>query len=201
MEPDRFYRWFTFPYAGHRLVEMPEPPQGVLSVRLTEGRRLELPPEVIQLAIITPGIPMDFGATPRGIVTVSERGAEVLRRVAPDDVQLIPARIAGTPDAQWVANIVSRRDCVDPDRSSVEAVCGGFGTVDVASYVIDPARTGDSQLFRLHGDLQTIIVAERLKRAIFKAGLVGPGLDVLGSDPEETLMPGFPGYGNGPDRN
>src|SRR5439155_6086686 len=92
----RFYKWFEAPYAGHWFLNPVEDwASSPLQWELVKGAPLAGAPAFIDLTISTPGTPMDFGCTAMGIPVVSSPAADVLRRVAPADVQLIPCRIAG----------------------------------------------------------------------------------------------------------
>jgi hypothetical protein len=192
MAANRFYEVVKFPYVGcWSLTLVDESPRGDTEYSLKIGQRLEDVPRSLDLAVFGHGKPMDFSVTHMGIPVVSERAANLLREVAPDDVQLISARIEGVTDPYWVVNIISFLDCIDHERSGVVPVEGpGGGFITAPDYVVDPKRVGDSQLFRLKEDYVKIIMAEKLKSEILSRGLIGPGLASLEPEPEE-IMPGI----------
>src|SRR2546421_980163 len=124
-ETQRFYKWVAFPYAGHWLLDV-HAGTFRLELRLTQGTPLADPP-TLDLAVVTPGKPMDFGRTPMGLPVVSAGAAELLLRMAPDDVQLVACRIDGSDRGFRVVNIIARLDCVDRHRSKRITIGGPRG--------------------------------------------------------------------------
>lgn len=190
---DRFYQWNPFPYEGYWFLE---PVKGTEAYRLqcvlSSGERFahELP--VLDLAVVEPGEPMDFSRTALGMTVVSSRAADLLRRVAANDVELFPCRIDGLDRGFQVVNIVTPLDCVDRARSKLLVPGDPDGTTtDMFAWVIDPVRTAGHALFRLDNEEATIVVSEVLKEEIMRQRLVGPGLIELDGEGLNNLMPGY----------
>src|SRR5690242_4370504 len=90
-----FYKIDLVPYAGCRLLHVPEPS---LNVRFTAGKRIGDSLRTVELVVGVPGRAMDFSLTALGIPVVSEAAASLLARHAREDVQLFEARIASTSE-------------------------------------------------------------------------------------------------------
>src|SRR5688572_475928 len=84
-----------------------------------------------------------------------------------------------------IANALRTADCVDEQRSrGVELWTAEEGPPDrIGDYhamdklMIDPARTGGLDFFRVTRYLVALVVSERLKRAMEDAKLLGPKFD------------------------
>ena len=189
----RFYAWVGFPYVGHWLVDPGEESEAVrMHYALINGRPLDNPPAVLDFTIAGPGKAMDFGMTAMGVPVVSPGGAELLRRVAEADVQLIPCRIDGEDSGFSVVNIIARLDCIDRARSRLIVPGDPDGIIkDVFYWVIDAARTNGHMLFRLEDDKFTVVIAEPMKREIERGGFVGPGMVELDGEQLRHSMPGL----------
>jgi hypothetical protein len=194
MGSERFYKWLGFPYVGHWLLE---PPKGSETFRIQfsflNGRRLQEVPPMLDLTVVGPGKPMDFGRTAMGIPVVSPRAADLLHRVAPNDVQLIPSRIDGRDLGFSVVNVVTRLDCVDRARSELITIGGPGGkSLDgVPSWIIDPVRAVGHMLFRLDNEHVTVVIADPLKQEIERQRMVGPGMVELDGKELRQVMPGY----------
>jgi hypothetical protein len=188
----RFYEIVKFSYSGHWIIDLVDDTyRGDITYSLKQGTRLSAPPAPFQLVLFQQGIPMDFSTTLMGIPVVTTRGAALLRKIASNDVQLIPARLRGHADALWVVNITKMLNCVDVDRSRIIYVeAPGGGALSTPLYTIDPVKVGESQIFRLANDYPRMIISETLKCAIIDGGLIGPGLASVEESPEE-IMPGL----------
>ena len=164
-------------------------PGGEITNLFFEGRPIENAPP-IELVLVTPGVPMDFGFSVMGVPLVSDRAARLLQEVAPKDVQLIRSTVPGHGACSAV-NLLRMLDCVD---EKLTKHIGKGGPLDyyvlAGDFFIDPERTDGSQIFRLLRQHHTVVIGEQLKEAIFKEKLVGPGLFALDGS-RETLMPGF----------
>ncbi len=104
---------------------------------------------------------------------------ETLRRVGVDNLQTFAAvitdpRTGGTIDAYAVVNVVGLVSCANMAESQASPLA------DVHYFrelVIDPAKTGDSLLFRLAESQMEIIVHEKVAAAIKAGGFEGVVLE------------------------
>ena len=185
-----FYKWVGFPYHGHWLLK-PVAPDGLgLQIALTRGCPVDNTTDAIRLIVITSGTPMDFNTTPMGLPVVSERAADLLRRLAGSDVQLIRCRIDSVEADYYAANIIVRLDCIDRLRSQV-IIPATESLRAMHGWVINPAKAGDHVIFRLDNEPTTIVISNALKDEIERQQLVGPGLVELDGEELKNVMPGF----------
>jgi hypothetical protein len=133
------------------------------------------------IAIKTPGVPFDFTLTLLDVPVATHRIAEVLSKVAEQDIQRIPATVDNRPGYE-IINICRRIRCLDerfsrftkwmpqdgrPDR------LGGYRMVTklvVDAQLIPPA----THMFRIEGWDGPIIVSSEIMEALCSIGAVGP---------------------------
>jgi hypothetical protein len=185
----RFYKWVVFPYHDHWLLEIVAACARA-EFDLVKGKRVTGWPAGIDLGVVKPGKEMDFSTAVMGVPVASPRAAALLRRIAPDDVQLIPCRIDGADRGFSVVNVVSLLDSVDRKRSRVIVPAGG-GLRAMHGWVIDPAKAEAHVLFRLKKDPMALVVGEALKDEIERQKMVGPGLVELDGEVLRNVMPGY----------
>jgi hypothetical protein len=188
------YSVVPFAYTGHWTVEVVEPsdaaPGATQRRRLTAGLPLAADAAVVQFTVLTPGRPMDVSVTPSGVVVASAAAADVLRRVAAADVQLLPARVEGAEGGErYVVNVLRTVRSPNARRFlTARRVARRYP-------IIPPEAVGDAQVFRIK--LSTaVVVTSAVKDAIVAAGLVGPGLISL-DDAYDDVRPGAPGPWDG----
>src|SRR5688500_7298738 len=115
-----FYEIVEAPYDSHWLLEMANPEEyDELTRSLRFGRPLPVYSPPLMFTISDDGKLMDFSFTAMGIMVVSEKAEEVLRREASSDIQLIPAIIQPLQGRFSVAHVVTKLDCVDHERSTI----------------------------------------------------------------------------------
>jgi hypothetical protein len=124
----------------------------------------------------------DFSFAMFFVPVVSARVADVLRRVAGEDVQLFDAEVEGRREPQFLVNLAHASDCMDESRGDMERIPASemdtFPGADryrnVWRLMVDPDRVGNHHLFRIDGRLRvSIIASEELVRALEAIGATG----------------------------
>jgi len=129
------------------------------------------------------GVPLDYTvvdaeATP----VVHARVAELLLRLAPRDVQLLPATVDGLAGEYFVVNVIAERQCIDEaasryiekytekDREVFPDKVGRYFMV--SGLKIDKSRVQRAKMFRTWG-WSAVIVDEEIKSAFETARVKG----------------------------
>lgn len=135
----------------------------------------------VRLPIKRPGTPLDFSHAAFSIPVVHSRVASLLAKLAPDDVQMIPVRIDHQPDQFCILNATHLVRSID-DKTSGEVrywkpedgrpeKTGQYRAV--YGMRIDPAKVGDTKVFRTWGWTVALIVSEEIKQALERIGATG----------------------------
>jgi hypothetical protein len=135
----------------------------------------------VQLSVEKPGASLGFSHAAFSIPVVHARVASLLAKLAPNDVELVPARINGQPDQFCILNATRLIRCID-DKTSEEVrywkpedgrpeKTGQYRAV--YGMRIDPARVGDAKVFRTWGWTVALIVSEDIKETLEHAGVTG----------------------------
>jgi uncharacterized protein DUF1629 len=74
-------------------------------------------PHPLQVRLTRPGPALELTLTTETIPIVSRRVADLLRQAAPDELQLIPATVAGAEGPLFAVNILPHPACID-ERAS-----------------------------------------------------------------------------------
>jgi hypothetical protein len=137
-----------------------------------EGR-LKVP---IELA----GMPLDYSEAGLGIPVVHRKVATVLAKMAPGDIQLIPADIESLPDQHFVLVATRLIRCIDEEASEVSFWTPEHGVPEkIGQYMgvdrlrIDKMKVGNAKVFRPEGWVVVLIVAEEIKDALERMGATG----------------------------
>jgi hypothetical protein len=137
-----------------------------------EGR-LKVP---IELA----GMPLDYSEAGLGIPVVHGKVAAVLAKMAPGDIQLIPADIESLPDQHFVLVATRLIRCIDEEASEVSFWTAEHGVPEkVGQYMgvdrlrIDKTKVGNAKVFRPEGWVVVLIVSEEIKDALERLGATG----------------------------
>ena len=134
------------------------------------------------LRMIRPGRALDFSLTGLTVPLVHGRVVSLFERLGFDqEVQFIPARVEGFTEPYFLLNALRVLRCIDdarcehvlywlpednrPDKS------GQYQ--NVRGLKVDPAKVGDSNIFRPWGWTVTLLVSERIKLALERAGITG----------------------------
>jgi hypothetical protein len=129
-----------------------------------------------------PGKPLDVSMAGVGVTpVVHARVASVLASLAPDDVQLLPVKVASESEPYFLVNVTRTVRCIDdsaseevrywkPEDGRPEKV-GKYRAV--SGMRIDPAKVGGAKVFRTWGWSIALIVSEDIKEALEHAGVTG----------------------------
>lgn len=74
----------------------------------------------VSLEVTHAGKEVDYNDTAFSATVVSERLAEIWKSLTPDRIQLLPAEIARSSRAWYVANLLDCVDCIDHARSRIK---------------------------------------------------------------------------------
>ncbi|RKI41264.1 hypothetical protein D7Y27_18920 [Corallococcus sp. AB004] len=124
----------------------------------------------------------------------NEQAASVFRKLAPDDVQLFPVDVEGTPERFYIVNATKRFQCVDEKNSREVQVYPPDGAVpervgqyrSITGLRIDTSKLDDVHVFRPEGWEVALIVSEEIKNAL-------EGIGNLGVHFERVTGPTVPG--------
>jgi len=124
---------------------------------------------------------MDWTAADSALPVVTEKVAQILRDLAPDDVQLFPVSVEGRREPHFIVNAIRACACVDEGRSTDVRrwtkddfrpdLAGQYKVI--GKLYIDPSRTGGHRFFRVKGWEVALIASEEIKHAFERAGVVG----------------------------
>lgn len=135
--------------------------------------RLKIPVEIA-------GTPLDYSWAGLSVPVVHRKVATVLAKMAPDDIQLIPADIESLPDQHFVLVATRLIRCIDEEASKVSFWKPEHGVPEkVGQYMgvdrlrIDKTKAGNAQVFRPEGWVVALIVSEGVKDALESMGVTG----------------------------
>jgi hypothetical protein len=146
-----------------------------------KGRVLD-PGGVPCFPLQVPGHPLDFSWAAFAIPVVHGRVVRLLERLGvQEEVQFLPAQVEGHAGPYFILNTLRTIRCIDdarceevqywkPEDGQPEKV-GQYQFV--AGMRIDPAKVGDSRIFRTWGWSLALILSEDLKQAMEAEGLTG----------------------------
>jgi len=129
------------------------------------------------------GSPLDYSrVSGTTIPIVRPHVAELLKRLAGGDVELVPAIVDGSPEQLYVVNVITTRRCIDngatgevlkfteADRDVWPDRVGEY--MYVSGLKIDKTQVKDAKVFRTWG-WNALIVAEEIKDALEAAHVTG----------------------------
>jgi len=149
-------------------------PGGVCEIdarEFTEGRPYAGPPPY--LVPIKDGRHVAFNLAAFDMPVVSTEIADILRRIAPNDVQRFPVILGKGIEGYEIINTVRELRCVDEVLSNARKwgleddrpeKIGHY--VEFDPLVIDPSRTEGAHIFRLWGSWVELIVSEKVRQAL-----------------------------------
>jgi hypothetical protein len=127
-----------------------------------------------------PGQTLDYSHGGLDIPIVHARVAEVLTRLAPQDVQLLPIKVEEQTGPYFILVVTRLIRCIDEKASQIDlwtpedGVPEKVGQYSSVQYLhIDRSRVGDAQIFRLQDWEVVIIVSEELKDALERIKATG----------------------------
>jgi hypothetical protein len=157
--------------------------------RVLDGQRIVDPGTTIPVEISKGGDPLAFSLTAAGIPVVRSDVARMLETIAQDDVQFIPAAISGCAESFEILNVATLRDCIDESASSFSDYRGPGDFHAVNKLVIDPSRTGGSQIFRVTNCPLALVVSDAVRQMLSRIGVRGVGFFPVtpGEDHQEPV--------------
>lgn len=119
------------------------------------------------------GTPLDFTLADLGMPVVRREVGELLERIAPNEVQIIPVTVEGQSVSYGIVNVIPVIRCLDEDQSEVLFWDESDGRPDkvgqyrmVTDMKVDPDRVGQTQIFRIDGWKIALIVSQRIRAAL-----------------------------------
>ncbi len=128
------------------------------------------------------GRALDFSTNALGVPIVHGKVKTLFERLGlQDQVQLFPISVEGQSEPYYLMNLLRVIRCIDDEkceevayRTAEEGYESRIGEYrKVVGMRIDPSRVGDAELFRPWGWQTTLIVSERVQRALEEAGITG----------------------------
>ncbi|MFE8597625.1 imm11 family protein [Archangium violaceum] len=134
------------------------------------------------LRMVRPGSALDFSLTGLTVPLVNDRVVSLFGRLGLEqEVQFIPTRVEGFSEPYFLLNALRVIRCIDDDRCEEVLYwhpednrpdkLGQYR--DISNLRVDPAKIGDSNIFRPWGWTVALIVSERIKLAMEDAGITG----------------------------
>lgn len=134
------------------------------------------------LRMIRPGAPLDFSLTGLTVPLVNGRVVSLFEHLGLEqEVQFIPARVEGFTEPYFLLNALRVIRCIDDARCEEVLYwlpkdnrpdkLGQYR--NIRGLRVDPAKVGDSNIFRPWGWTVTLIVSERIKRAMDGEAITG----------------------------
>ena len=157
------------------------------------AKRTDLIPP-LELAVERAGKARDITFVACEIPVLHSRVAEVLRSLAGDDIELIPAKVQGTPEDFYVMNVLSDVKCLDETKTRYvqkwtedsDQPYRADEYRSIEGLVINPDLAAGHNMFRLWGSYTEIIVSAAVKEAFEREGFTGVDfIDVC--SPQPTL--------------
>lgn len=136
----------------------------------------------VRIGMYARGRDLDFSTTALGVTVIHDKVKTLFEQLGlQDQMQLIPITVDEHPDRYYLLNLLRTIRCIDDERC--EEV--GYRTVEdgyedgigeyykVVGLRIDPSKVGNAELFRPWGWPVSIIISERVKKAMEEAGVTG----------------------------
>jgi len=130
-------------------------------------------PALSSIPIQVPGRRVAFNLGAFDMPVVSEEIGRVIKRIAGDDVQQIPAHIDSHIRGYEVLNVLASETCIDENRSEIVKWNDKDGRQDrigeyrmVTNLTIDPRRVRGKDVFRIAGWEIALIVSSKVVDAI-----------------------------------
>jgi hypothetical protein len=180
--PERFFKLADDVMVSRRWhLDTPSDSQGheVDDWRFTSGEPLIIAGH-LRIPIEMAGKPLDFTEANVSVPVVHVRVASLFAELAPNDVQLIPAEIAGQPDQYLILVATRLIRCIDEQASRIELWTHEDGVLhkvgqysSVRDMRIDKSKVGSAQVFRPEGWEVVLIISEEIKNALERMGATG----------------------------
>jgi hypothetical protein len=147
----------------------------------TDGRMIDVvPPLTMSLRRLGP--PLDFTLGDFDVPVATQRVAQLLARVAGDDIQRFLTYVDGHIGDYEIINVTSKIKCIDLQRSDITYWTEEDGLPDmvgkpqmIADLIINPALTEGRHLFRPEGWTVALIASNIVKEILEGEGVTGIG--------------------------
>ncbi len=160
---------------------------------LAWARRVDVVPP-LELAVERSGKPCDVTFVECNIPVVPPHVADLLRSLAGDDIELIPAKVQGMSGDFFIVNVICEVKCLDESKtrfvekwtadSDQPHRAGEYRSVD--GLVINPELASGHNIFRIWGSRTEIIASAAVKEEFDREGFTGVNfIDVC--SPQPTL--------------
>lgn len=134
----------------------------------------------LEAEVTKPGRVLDFSLTSFAVPIAAASLANAIVAIAGSDVQCLPVNVAGQA-GMLALNVVRVVRCIDETRSEFLKWTARDHRADLAGQyrqvtrlVVDPASIpADARFFRPEGWLVALVVSERVKAAMERAGCLG----------------------------
>lgn len=152
-----------------------------LDARLfTEGRSVVVEGDGLVVPRRRDGRELQFTLAAFDMPVIHSSVAAVVKRVAGQSVECIPARVEGSQELYYVMNVVRVIDCMDAGKSQIERWTAAHGRPEkvgeprtVGRLRINPSRAMDEPIFRLQGWLVALVVSDQLRKGLLEVGASG----------------------------
>lgn len=140
---------------------------------------VEMPPSM-RFSVNVDGRRVDYGHTGwAAIPVISRRMADSLNSIAPDDIQRLPASVAGEADGEWeVLNVLARPDCICHQKSNITYYPDNHPDKPgkprgVIRLIIDADRVPGHHVFRPKDWEIALVVSDDVKSLLEVLGISG----------------------------
>jgi hypothetical protein len=130
-------------------------------------------PRQLKMHLDVRGRPLDYSHGGLNIPIIHARVAEVLAKLAPGDVQLLPVEVEEQSDPYFILVVTRLIGCIDEGASRIERWTPEDGIPEkVGQYMsvrdlhLDKSQIGNARVFRLKNWKVLIIVSEEIKEAL-----------------------------------
>ncbi|MDP1562027.1 MAG: hypothetical protein Q8M16_11670 [Pirellulaceae bacterium] len=132
----------------------------------------------VKFGVLVPGLKVDYNPSCFAIPVVSKRFADVLQSISPDEIQRLPASVDNDPNNWKVLNVVSKVDCIDYARSSIQSYPQDHPEKPgkprgVLRLVIDKNLAKGHHVFRAKDWEVVLIVSNDVKAALARLPVTG----------------------------
>jgi len=136
--------------------------------------------EPLRISIRRPGSPLDFTFASLDMPVANARTTELLRELAPTQLQIFAAAVDGQEDKYFIINILPVRFCVDESKSEFMKWTKDDHRADLASQYrmisrlrVDSNRAAETPIFRLGGYKIVVIVSDEIRDVFVAARISG----------------------------
>ena len=130
-------------------------------------------PMPCHVPVQVPGEPLAVNLAAFDMPVFSREAAQIAEQIAPDEIERFPVLVDLRDGGYEIVNVKCSAACLDEHQSEVMRWHATNGRPDkagqyrmVTKLMIDPARAGGLDIFRIRGWEIALIVSDRLRRAL-----------------------------------